>query len=145
MPAGTSWTTPGCGFFTWLTAPEGVDTVALAAAAREAKVAFVPGRPFSPDHPGAGECLAGRQLRLAYSRVSDDLIPEGIRRLAGLITAPGTSADEFFGALAAQEVPLGRFGRADEVAGLVTFLASDRASYITGASIDVAGGMGKYL
>jgi len=31
------------------------------------------------------------------------------------------------------------------VAGLVAFLASERASYITGASIDVAGGMGKYL
>jgi 3-oxoacyl-[acyl-carrier protein] reductase len=59
--------------------------------------------------------------------------------------APDTTADEFFGALAAKEVPLGRFGRPDEVAGVVTFLASDRASYITGASIDVAGGMGKYL
>jgi NAD(P)-dependent dehydrogenase (short-subunit alcohol dehydrogenase family) len=59
--------------------------------------------------------------------------------------APDSSADEFFGALATKEVPLGRFGRPDEVAGVVTFLASDRASYITGASIDVAGGMGKYL
>jgi len=59
--------------------------------------------------------------------------------------APGRPAGEFFGQLAAQEVPLGRFGRADEVAGIVAFLAGDRASYITGASIDVAGGMGKYL
>ncbi len=59
--------------------------------------------------------------------------------------APDIPAEEFFGQLAAAEVPLGRFGRPDEVAGLVTFLASDRASYIAGASIDVAGAMGKFL
>ena len=59
--------------------------------------------------------------------------------------APGKPAAEFFGQLAAAEVPLGRFGQPDEVSGLVAFLASDRASYIAGASIDVAGGMGKFL
>jgi 3-oxoacyl-[acyl-carrier protein] reductase len=59
--------------------------------------------------------------------------------------APEMPADEFFGQLAKDEVPLGRFGRSDEVAGLVAFLASDRASYIAGASIDVGGGMGKSL
>jgi 3-oxoacyl-[acyl-carrier protein] reductase len=59
--------------------------------------------------------------------------------------APDTPAEEFFAGLAAQEVPMGRFGRPDEVAGIVAFLGGDRASYITGASIDVAGGMGKYL
>ena len=59
--------------------------------------------------------------------------------------APDIPAGEFFARLAAEEVPLGRFGRPDEVAGIVAFLAGDWASYITGASIDVAGGMGKYL
>jgi NAD(P)-dependent dehydrogenase (short-subunit alcohol dehydrogenase family) len=54
-------------------------------------------------------------------------------------------AGEFFGELAKAEVPLGRFGQPDEVAGLVAFLASERASYIAGASIDVGGGMGKVL
>lgn len=59
--------------------------------------------------------------------------------------APDTSAEEFFAGLAADEVPLGRFGAADEVSGVVAFLASDRASYVTGAMVDVAGGMGKYV
>jgi 3-oxoacyl-[acyl-carrier protein] reductase len=59
--------------------------------------------------------------------------------------APELTREEFFNRFAAQEVPLGRFGLPDEVSGLVSFLLSDRASYITGASIDVAGGMGKYV
>jgi len=59
--------------------------------------------------------------------------------------APELSQEEFFAALAAEEVPLGRFGDVSEVSGLVAFLASDRASYLTGTSIDVAGGMGKYV
>ena len=58
--------------------------------------------------------------------------------------APEKTADEFFTAMAADEIPLGRFGEPEEVAGIVAFLASDRASYITGAAIDVAGGMGRY-
>ncbi len=59
--------------------------------------------------------------------------------------APHLSEEEFLGQTAAAEVPLGRFGEADEVSGLVAFLASSRASYITGASIDVSGGMGRYV
>jgi 3-oxoacyl-[acyl-carrier protein] reductase len=59
--------------------------------------------------------------------------------------APEQDRREFLDGLAAAEVPLGRFGQVDEVSGLVAFLAGSRASYITGAVIDVAGGMGKYV
>lgn len=61
------------------------------------------------------------------------------------IQAPELSSDEFFAARAAAEVPLGRFGTVEETSGVIVFLASDRASYLTGASIDIAGGMGKYV
>jgi 2-aminoadipate transaminase len=79
MPDGTTWTTPAGGFYVWLTAPDGVDTVALSAAARARQVAYVPGRPFYPGDAGA------TQIRLAYSRVADELVDEGIRRIAGVL------------------------------------------------------------
>ncbi|MDA8333270.1 MAG: SDR family oxidoreductase [Candidatus Dormibacteraeota bacterium] len=59
--------------------------------------------------------------------------------------APELTRDEFFSNTVRGEVPLGRFGEPQEVAGLVAFLASRHASYITGASIDVGGGMGRYV
>ncbi|MBV9095949.1 MAG: PLP-dependent aminotransferase family protein [Streptosporangiaceae bacterium] len=79
MPEGTAWTTPQGGFYVWLTAPDGIDTVALSSAARARKVAYVPGRPFYPD--GAGDT----QIRLAYSRVPDQLIDEGVRRIGDVL------------------------------------------------------------
>jgi 3-oxoacyl-[acyl-carrier protein] reductase len=91
---------------------------------------------------------------LAMEVAKDNILVNGVN--IGFVTtpqwdnihqrrAPELPREEFFDRLAAQEVPLGRFGTADEVSGLVAFLLSERASYITGASIDVAGGMGKYF
>ncbi|HEX2915636.1 MAG TPA: SDR family oxidoreductase [Chloroflexia bacterium] len=42
-------------------------------------------------------------------------------------------------------IPLGRFGQPEEVAHAVLFLVSAGASYITGATLDVAGGTGRYI
>lgn len=76
---GVTWTRPSGGFFLWLAAPPHVDTGALAAPAARLGLAYVPGAPFYTDGRGANE------LRLAYSRVDDGVIDEGIRRLAGLL------------------------------------------------------------
>jgi 3-oxoacyl-[acyl-carrier protein] reductase len=50
--------------------------------------------------------------------------------------------DEIFEVWESQ-IPMGRLGHPKELANLVAFLASDKASYITGASIQVDGGMFK--
>lgn len=62
--------------------------------------------------------------------------------------APGFIATDMVGGLSekhAQEmtarIPLGRFGEAQEVAELVSFLASDRAAYITGQVFHIDGGL----
>jgi 3-oxoacyl-[acyl-carrier protein] reductase len=50
---------------------------------------------------------------------------------------------EGMAAFVAREIPMGRFGRPEEVGDVVAFLASARASWITGASITVDGGQSR--
>lgn len=50
------------------------------------------------------------------------------------------SREEFFG-MVTQVVPLGRFGQPEEVANVCLFLASELATFLTAASIDVSGGL----
>lgn len=84
-----------------------------------------------------------------------ELAEEGIRVNSvapGSIRFPGGSWDrrvkeqpEKMKQFVADNLPIGRFGRAEEVADLVTYLASDRASLVTGACINVDGGQSKSL
>jgi 2-hydroxycyclohexanecarboxyl-CoA dehydrogenase len=82
----------------------------------------------------------------AFTRtVAIDMAPFGIRVNA---VGPGAIHNEEFAAQGeearlrrGQTVPLGRVGYPSDIAGAVTFLASDDASYITGQILYVDGGM----
>ena len=57
----------------------------------------------------------------------------------------GMSGKEAMAWVAEQHIPLGHFGLPEDIADLVTFLASDRAKFITGQAINVDGGMVKAI
>jgi 3-oxoacyl-[acyl-carrier protein] reductase len=73
----------------------------------------------------------------------------GSRNITVNVVAPGPVDTDMTAALSeerlavlAAAVPLGRTASVDEIAGVVTFLASPAAAYITGAVIPVDGGLG---
>ena len=82
MPAGTRWTQPRGGFFSWLTLPGGVDSTELAARAAGDGVGIVPGTLFFAD--GRGD----DSVRLSFSMVDESQIDEGVERLASLVARP---------------------------------------------------------
>jgi DNA-binding transcriptional MocR family regulator len=89
MPAGTTWTEPGGGFYSWVTLPPGLDSAAMLPRAVAALVAYVPGSGFFADGQGA------RSLRLSYCYPEPDRIREGVRRLAGVLEAELELRDTF--------------------------------------------------
>jgi 3-oxoacyl-[acyl-carrier protein] reductase len=89
----------------------------------------------SPDYPSSKAAVltltkslakAGASKQIRVNTVAPGLI--ATEMTAGFGYDPGT-------------VPLGRIGTGEDVAGACLFLASDYASYITGACIDVNGGI----
>ncbi|HEV7228084.1 SDR family oxidoreductase [Brevundimonas sp.] len=60
----------------------------------------------------------------------------------GLIDTDMNPADGELGRQMTGMVPLGRYGRVEEIAGAVAFLAGPDASYVTGATLNIHGGFG---
>jgi NAD(P)-dependent dehydrogenase (short-subunit alcohol dehydrogenase family) len=104
--------------------------------------------------PAAGSLptAASRAAGLAVTKaLSKELGPAGVRVNAVLIgviesgqwrrraEAQGRPVDELYAELGAG-VPLGRVGREEEFADLAAYLISDRASYVTGAAVNLDGG-----
>ena len=113
---------------------------------------------FGRELGGAGLSLYNttKSALISMGKVmAQELTPEGIRVntvAPGSIRFPGGSWDtrmkeqpEKMEAFIEENLPIGRFGRAEEVADAVSFLVSERASLITGACINVDGGQSHSL
>ena len=80
---------------------------------------------------GATKALA---QELAKRNITVNAVAPGLIETDMIATAP---VEEIL-----KHVPMRRLGKPEEVADLVAFLASDRASYITGQAITISGGLG---
>lgn len=98
-------------------------------------------------------------LAAAYGRVADNVVHAALVnftrataidyasfgiRCNAVCFGPTVSSDGSVSLSAAEAIPMGRFGEPDEIAEVAVFLASDSASFITGACFVVDGGLGAH-
>jgi 3-oxoacyl-[acyl-carrier protein] reductase len=108
--------------------------------------AIQPSASVTPYHAAKGGVL-GLTVNLAYDLAPYNICVNAI--LPGPIRTPFwdpvtvrvTDKDALFADIAKKNVPLQRIGTPEDIAGAALFLASDLSSYITGESINVAGGI----
>ena len=92
-------------------------------------------------------CAAKGGLRMLTRTIAVELAPHGITVNNVAPGAVATPMDATLEANAGQieellsEIPLGRMGQPEEVASLAVYLASDDASYVTGSTFVIDGGM----
>lgn len=100
-----------------------------------------------PQPGGAAYCAAKGGLRMITRTLAFELAAKNVRINnigPGMISTPMTTSTLFDPAQAADalaKIPMGRPGEPQEIANLALFLASDKASYITGSSFFADGGL----